>query len=193
VRPDDDQDRQFIEKILAGNPKALEPLFVKYRERIYHICYRMVFNREDAVDLTSETFLKACRAIKTFRMGSRFYTWLCRIAINASIDFLRKKGREHRVQFDEVIIDESKLDAARKPSADNPVRNLEMRELRAALVEAVNGLNEEHQSVFALYALQNLSYREIAEILDCPLGTVMSRLHYARKRLQDALQRYVKQ
>lgn len=193
MRPDDDQDRQFIEKILAGNPKALEPLFVKYRERIYHICYRMVFNREDAVDLTSETFLKACRAIKTFRMGSRFYTWLCRIAINASIDFLRKKGREHRVQFDEVIIDESKLDAARKPSADNPVRNLEMRELRAALVEAVNGLNEEHQSVFVLYALQNLSYREIAEILDCPLGTVMSRLHYARKRLQDALQRYVKQ
>ena len=192
MRADDEQDQQCVERILSGEPKALEPLFTRYRERIYHICYRMVFHREEALDLTSETFLKAFRAIKTFRKGSRFYTWLCQIAINSSIDYLRKKGRVRKVPFDEVVIDESRLDALRSLAADNPVRNLELSELRAALVEAVNELSEDHRAVFALYALQDFSYKEIAGVVGCPVGTVMSRLHYARKQLQDALRKYVR-
>jgi RNA polymerase sigma-70 factor (ECF subfamily) len=189
VRPDDGQDGKFVEEIKRGEAKALEPLFVKYRQRIYHVCYRMVYNREEALDLTSETFLRAFRAIETFKKGSNFYTWLCQIAINASIDYLRKKGRTRTVHFDEVVIDESKLDGIRRLAADNPVRKLELKELRTALAEAINDLSEDHRAVFALYALQEFSYKEIAEMVGCPIGTVMSRLHYARQRLREALMR----
>jgi len=183
------QDDVYVKRLREGQTAALEPLFVKYRERIYHVCYRIVYNREEALDLTSETFLKVLRSIGTFREGARFYTWLCQIAINTSIDSLRKKGRSPKISFDEVIFDESRLDSARKLAADNPVRDIEMRELREAMKNAIEKLSEDHKAVFSLYALQDFSYKEISDIVGAPIGTVMSRLHYARKILQEELQR----
>jgi len=186
------QDDVYVKRLREGQTAALEPLFVKYRERIYHVCYRIVYNREEALDLTSETFLKVLRSIGTFREGARFYTWLCQIAINTSIDSLRKKGRSPKISFDEVIFDESRLDSARKLAADNPVRDIEMRELREAMKNAIEKLSEDHKAVFSLYALQDFSYKEISDIVGAPIGTVMSRLHYARKILQEELLQYTK-
>ncbi len=192
MNPEKNQDDIHVKRLREGRTAALEPLFVKYRERIYHVCYRIVYNREEALDLTSETFLKVLRSIATFREGAKFYTWLCQIAINTSIDSLRKKGRAARVSFDEVIFDESRLDAARKLVADNPLRNIELREMREAMQHAIEKLSEDHRAVFSLYAMQDFSYKEIAEIVGSPIGTVMSRLHYARKILQEELLIYTK-
>jgi len=191
AHPDDNEDREWVEEILSGKTAALEPLFLKYRERIYRICYRMVFNKDDALDLTQETFLKALRAIDTFKKESRFYTWLCQIAVNAAIDFLRKKGRKRNVSFDEIVFDESRLAGVRVPGSSTPLKQIELKEMGRVVARAVNSLTEDHRAVFSLFAVSDFSYRDIAEILGCPEGTVMSRLFYARKKLQDALRQYV--
>jgi RNA polymerase sigma-70 factor (ECF subfamily) len=191
LSPDDNEDKQWVEQILAGRAQGLEPLFKKYRERIYRICYRVVFNKEDALDLTQETFLKALRAINTFKKESRFYTWLCQIAVNASIDFLRKRNRRQSVAYDEVVFDESKLSNALSRNTLQPLRNLEIKEIGRLVAEAMNALSEDHRAVFSLFALGDMSYKEIAEVAGCPEGTVMSRLFYARRKLQDALRQYM--
>jgi len=190
AHPGDNEDRKLVEEILAGRTAALEPLFVKYRERIYRICYRVVFNKDDALDLTQEAFLKALRAIETFKRESSFYTWLCQIAVNASIDFLRRKGRGPKVSFDEIVFDEAKLAAAKNP-ASTPLHQIEIKEMGRLVAHALSALSEDHRAVFSLFAEKDFSYKEIAEMLGCPEGTVMSRLFYARKKLQEALKSYV--
>jgi RNA polymerase sigma-70 factor (ECF subfamily) len=191
AHPGDNEDRKLVEEILAGRTAALEPLFLKYRERIYRICYRVVFNKEDALDLTQEVFLKALRAIETFKRESSFYTWLCQIAVNAGIDFLRRKSRGPKVSFDEIVFDEAKLAEVKNSTSINPLREVEIKEMGRLVSHALGQLSEDHRAVFSLYALKELSYKEIAEILGCPEGTVMSRLFYARKKLQEALKSYV--
>ena len=191
VRFDDNEDRQWVEQILSGRTAALEPLFLKYRERIYRICYRMVFNKDDALDLTQDVFVKVLRSIDTFKKESRFYTWLCRIAVNAAIDFLRKKVRRQKVSFDEVVFDESKLAGVRSLASPTPFRQVGLKEMGRAVARAVNSLSEAHRAVFSLFAVEEFSYREIAEMVGCPEGTVMSRLFYARRKLQEALREYV--
>jgi len=191
AHPGDNEDRKLVEEILAGRTAALEPLFVKYRERIYRICYRVVFNKDDALDLTQEVFLKALRAIDTFKKESSFYTWLCQIAVNASIDFLRRKGKGPKVSFDEIVFDEAKLAEAKNPGAANPLKQVEIKEMGRLVARALSALSEDHRAVFSLFAEKDFSYKEIAEMLGCPEGTVMSRLFYARKKLQEALKSYV--
>jgi len=189
--PGDNEDRKLVEEILAGRTAALEGLFVKYRERIYRICYRVVFNRDDALDLTQDVFLKALRAIETFKKESSFYTWLCQIAVNASIDFLRRKGRGPKVSFDEIVFDEAKIADIKSLTSSTPVKQLELKEMGRLVGHALRGLSEDHRAVFSLFAMNEFSYREIADIMGCPEGTVMSRLFYARKKLRDALKAYV--
>jgi len=180
-----------VEEILAGNTASLEPLFIKYRERVYRICYRVVFNKDDALDLAQEVFLKALRSIDTFKRESSFYTWLCQIAVNASIDFLRRKSRGPKVAFDEVMLDESKLVDLKSLGQSTPLRQLELKEMGRLVSQALAALSEDHRAVFSLFAVGDFSYKEIADMVGCPEGTVMSRLYYARKKLQDALRAYV--
>ena len=183
-----EEDFQKVEEALAGDPESYEFLFNKYRNKIYRVVYGYVYNQDDALDITQDAFLKAFQSLHTFRRKAGFYTWLCQIAINKAIDFKRKKKRRQTSQLQEFVSSE---DSAIGPSVTPPDRPVEAEELQQGFVEALDQLSEKHRTVFLLNTVENLSYKEIAEALGISIGTVMSRLHYARKRLQKLLKEYL--
>jgi len=144
-------------------------------------------NREDAQEVAQEAFFRAYRKIRSFQGGSSFYTWIYRIAVNLSIDAQRRQKRnplEFRASMDGVL--EAQNEVARDPFA-----NVQDKELGERLSQAINELTPEHKAVIVLRTLEGMSYKDIGEILGCSEGTVMSRLHYARKKLQDKLSAYL--
>jgi RNA polymerase sigma-70 factor, ECF subfamily len=188
ANPDWDEDHQLVRAVLDGDGTAYRGLVERYQGRIYAVCYGMVRNREDARDMAQEAFVKAFKNLSRFRFGASFYTWLCRIAMNVSIDHLRRQKVRRAEQFDEGI--------ATKDSAGvislahhrhSPSRDLERKRLHGRILEALDELPDEQKQVVVLREIEGLAYKEIAEIMDIPEGTVMSRLYYARKKLQKAL------
>lgn len=182
-------DAEMVEAVQAGDATAYRGLVEKYQGRIYAVMYGMVRNREDARDLTQEAFVKAYRNLHGFRADSRFYTWLYRIAMNLAIDFVRRRGRapvSAGAEEDVTLRDASRgiEDADR---IDGPRRELERKRLYGAIMDAVDELPENQKQVILLREVEGLSYKEIAEVLDIAEGTVMSRLFYARKKLQARL------
>lgn len=144
-------------------------------------------NPDDAMEVAQETFFRAYRKITSFQGQSSFYTWLYRIAVNISIDYQRRQKRsplEFRESMDEVFEQQNEV-------AKDPFSDVHDRELREKLVSAINDLSPEHKAVFVLRTLEGLSYKDIGEILGCSEGTVMSRLHYARKKLQYKLSAFL--
>ena len=153
--------------------------------------YGMVRNAEDARDLTQEAFVKAFRNLKSFRLESSFYTWLYRIAMNLAIDHTRKQKRRETKEFDEQVgTRNSEGDLSEIHRAESPRKALERKQLMAAINDALQKLPEEQRQIVVLREVQGLSYREISEVMDIPEGTVMSRLYYARKKLQKLLERH---
>ncbi len=180
-----------IEMVLAvrdGDTTAYQGLVEKYQMRIYHLVYGMVRNQEDARDLAQEAFVKAYRNLGSFRLESSFYTWIYRIASNLAIDFLRKKKRRGTSEFDEQLVSKGAdggVDEARHQVS--PAKSLERKQLYARIMDAMEQLPEDQRQVVLLRELDGLSYKDIADIMEIPEGTVMSRLYYARKRLQQLL------
>ncbi len=151
--------------------------------------YGMVQNEQDAWDLSQEGFLKAWRSIHRFKGESTFYTWLYRIMTNVTIDSLRRKGVHGEAEFDDEV-GPANIDPGSRTTpyaAPMPHRKLEQNEVRQKIDEAIAKLTPEHRAVIVMKELENLQYNEIAKILDCSIGTVMSRLFYARKKLQVLL------
>jgi RNA polymerase sigma-70 factor (ECF subfamily) len=172
---------------------AYDELIRRYQERIYATIYHMTANHEDANDLAQETFIKAYQALRSFKGDSSFYTWIYRIAVNKTINFL--KQRKHRVHMSLNDLDfnaEHDPDLVALISHKTPRRDINLSELQEKLNGAMQKLSETHRTVVALHDVQGLSHEEIGDIMDCNVGTVRSRLFYARQQLQAYLSDYLK-
>lgn len=181
-------DGELVEAVQKGDGTAYRALVEKYQGRIYAVIYGMVRNREDARDLTQEAFVKAYRNISGFRSDAKFYTWLYRIAMNLTIDFTRRRKRNPVTTVeDEVAERSSDGGVAEVHRIQSPGKALERKQLYRAIMDALEELPEQQKQVILLREIEGLSYKEISEIMGIAEGTVMSRLFYARKRLQTLL------
>lgn len=174
-------DAALVSWAATGDDGAFEELVRRYRSDVFRVCNHFVRNREDAWDLSQEVFIKAHRALGRFRGEASFKTWLLRISANACKDFFKKR-RLATVPFDERI----GSDSSPSPMA-GPGHQAQAGELGRAIEVAVDGLSAKHRTVFVLREYEGLSYEEMAEVIGCSVGTVMSRLFHARKKLQSAL------
>jgi RNA polymerase sigma-70 factor, ECF subfamily len=180
-------DWQLVEKCQAGDADAFQELVSRYHQKVYMVILGLMRNREDALEVAQETFFRAYRKIKSFQGGSSFYTWIYRIAVNNAIDAQRKQKR-NPLDFHESM---DALFEARNEVAKDPFSDVHDRELRENMVKAINELTAEHKAVIVLRTVEGMSYKDIGEILGCSEGTVMSRLHYARKKLQEKLSAFL--
>lgn len=187
--PSDAEDKKKVDEFLAGDVRAFEFLFDKYREKVYRIAYRFVRHREDALEVTQDVFLRVYRGLPKFRTNSKFFTWLYRVTANRAIDFTRSRKSRAAVEVEAQILEATASLPPGRSASPDPSAVAQERELEELLQEAVQHLSEKHRTVFLLHAMENLSYREIAEVMGSSMGTVMSRLFYARKKLQEALGR----
>jgi RNA polymerase sigma-70 factor (ECF subfamily) len=189
----DIDDLTLVERSKHEDTSAYNELVRRYQERIYATVYHMTSNHEDANDLVQDTFIKAYRALKSFKGDSSFYTWVYRIAVNKTINFL--KQRKNRVQMSLNDVDfhaENDPDLVALVSDKTPRRDLNLAELQEKLNEALQKLSEHHRMVVTLHDIQGLSHEEIGKIMECNVGTVRSRLFYARQQLQAYLSDYLK-
>lgn len=172
----------------AGDLQAFEELVRRHQRGIYTIIYNMTGNRADTDDLVQETFIRAYRSIRSFKRRSRFFTWLYRIAMNLTLSHLRKKSQNHDLDLNELSPDAAQ-DAliSRLVDPTTPDREARLRELQRRLNEAMQRLTPIHRMVVTLFDVQGLSHEEIAKIMGCKVGTVRSRLFYARQQLQAYL------
>jgi RNA polymerase sigma-70 factor (ECF subfamily) len=183
-----DPDAEMVQAVLDGDPEAYRVLVERYERRIYYVTYGMVRSQEDARDLAQDCFVKAFQNLHRFRLESKFYTWLCRIAINLSIDHLRKmKHRSHAAYDDSRSSPEGAQVVRLSSRRDNPSENVSRQQVYSQIMAAVDTLPDDQKQVLILRELEEMPYKEISEILDIPEGTVMSRLYYARRRLQELL------
>ncbi len=184
---------ELVRGARQGDLKAYDELVKRYQERIYATLYHMTSNHEDANDLAQESFIKAFQALKSFKGGSSFYTWLYRIAVNKTINFLKqRKNRTHMSLNNLDFNAEHDPDLVALISEQTPRRAAGLTELQEKLNEALMKLSESHRLVVVMHDVQGLSHEEIAEAMDCNVGTVRSRLFYARQQLQGFLADYLK-
>ena len=183
----------LVKRCQDGDSEAFDELVTRYRTRVFGMIYNMVHSEPDAWDLAQDSFVKAWKSIKRFRGQSSFYTWIYRIVMNVTIDWLRKKQiKAGGAEFDDAI-QLKEVDPASKtmPKGDAmPSEQLEQREIRAEIDKAIAQLSPEHRAVILMKEIDGMQYHEIAETLGCSIGTVMSRLFYARKKLQNLLRDY---
>jgi len=188
-----DADLDIVRKVQAGDVAAFDRLILKYRERVLGIIYNMTSNREDAADLAQDAFIKAFQSINRFQGQASFFTWLYRIAVNSTVTHLRKNRLRSFFSLESIREDDpvSKelIDALTDRAGVN--RDSFVRELQEKLNDAMQKLSINHRTVVTLFEIDGLSHQEIAEVMDCSVGTVRSRLHYAKQLLQVELQPYL--
>lgn len=185
----DTDDSVLVERCRAGDLTAFEPLVEKYRQRVWRLAYNVLRDQEEAWDVAQEAFIRAYQALPNFRGQSAFYTWLFRIVMNVATDRARSRAARGRAfgtervpeeEWDRVLIDQP-------GGKDAPDETASRGEDRERIEKALATLSEQHRAIVVLSDLEGLSYKEIADVLHIPMGTVMSRLHNARKKLRDAL------
>jgi RNA polymerase sigma factor (sigma-70 family) len=184
---------KLVKLAQGGDLSAYDELVKRYQERIYATVYHMTANHEDANDLAQEAFIKAFQALRSFKGGSSFYTWVYRIAVNKTINFLKQRKNRAQMSLDDLDINaEHDPDLVALISEKTPRREISLVELQEKLNVAMQKLSEPHRLVVTLHDVQGLSHEEIAEIMECNIGTVRSRLFYARQQLQAYLSDYLK-
>lgn len=182
----DSDDAALIERCRAGDLAAFEPLVEKYRQRVYRLAYNVLRDPDEAWDVAQDAFIRAYQALSSFRGDSAFYTWLFRIVMNVARDRARQHAARGRA-FGTERVEEADWDRALTDTGTAPDTHAAEVEERERINRALATLSEPHRAIIMLSDLEGLSYREIAEVLNIPMGTVMSRLHNARRRLREAL------
>jgi RNA polymerase sigma-70 factor, ECF subfamily len=191
-----DDDRDLVRRAQVGEQDAFRKLFERYHRRAYAVAYGVVKNKEDALDVVQDGFVKVHKHIGNFQGTSSFYTWLYRIIMNLAIDHVRRRRHARGLEYDdrvgrdgENIAGESAL-VPRILDA-NPAKTVVRKELLERIQGALDELPEYHRAVILLREVEGLSYEEMAQILGVPKGTIMSRLFHARKKMQAVLSDYM--
>lgn len=178
-------DEQLLARFVKGERQALEELFRRYRLPAYRVAYRLLSNEADALDAVQEGFVKALTHLRSFQGRSSFKTWLLRVVSNAALDLGRQRGRREALSLDLAAMHDHEGLPVQLP--DDPTLGLERADLRQLLDTALAALPEAQRRTFVLHADAGLSYREVAQVLGISIGTVMSRLYYARQKLRAFL------
>lgn len=185
-------DRELVERSRGGDTAAYSELVRRLQRKIYALVYNMTSNREDAEDLVQDVFVKAYASLKHFKGDSSFYTWVYRIAVNRTINFLKQRNRRAGVSLDNVDEgverDKAYLELVARES---PFRDTTITELQKKLNDALQTLSEKHRAVVVMHDIQGIPHDEIAKILGTSQGTVRSRLFYARQQLQNELKEFM--
>lgn len=184
----DQEDAELVDRVVRGDQGAYKTLVLRYQGKIFAVAYGILRNKEDGREVTQECFVKAYRNLPTFRRDSSFYTWLYRIAFNLALDSKRKayRTRETPISEDEHEVPDEALNTGPAP-VGNPDRHFQAMEIREKVRFAIAQLPADQRTAIVLREVEGLSYKEIADSMGCAEGTVMSRLFYARKKLQEML------
>lgn len=185
-----DEDFALLTRAQAGDLRAFDELVTRHRAKIFAMIRNMIHNEADAWDLSQEVFIKAWNALPRFEARARFSTWLYRIAHNAVYDWTRRRKIEAVGELDDGVFERERIDSSSRTTphaADAPDAAMVGGELRDKIEAALAKLSPEHREVVLLKDVQGLAYKEISEVMKTSIGTVMSRLHYARKKLQTLL------
>ncbi|HYG21386.1 MAG TPA: sigma-70 family RNA polymerase sigma factor [Verrucomicrobiae bacterium] len=181
------EDTALVRLAQKGDTSAFEELVFRHRDKIYARAYSMMRNEEEAVDLSQEAWVKGWQRLHQFQGESSFTTWMTRIVINLCLDQLRKQKRQ-RAESIELLDEEAGGVERQMPAVTvNPTERLERGELRQRIDKAMSQLSYEHRTVLILHEFEEMEYKEIAKTMDCSIGTVMSRLFYARRKLAALL------
>lgn len=187
------EDLVLVQRAQQGDVAAYDELVRRYQERVYATVYHMTANHEDAADLAQETFIKGFQALKSFKGDSSFYTWVYRIAVNKTINFLKQRKNKAHLSLNDLDLNtENDPDLVALVSDKTPRREAGLSELQEKLNAAMLKLSPVHRLAVTLHDVQGLAHEEIANIMDCNIGTVRSRLFYARQQLQAYLSDYLK-
>jgi RNA polymerase sigma-70 factor (ECF subfamily) len=176
-------DQELVRRVQAGDKKAFDLLIMKYQQRIIHVITGFVHDPVEAMDVAQEAFIKAYRALPGFRGDSAFYTWLYRIAINTSKNYLTAASRRPPVTDVDAMDATIYYDAPELKEFETPENSLMSDELKQAIHQAIKDLPEDTATAIKLREFEGLSYEEIAQAMDCPIGTVRSRIFRAREAI----------
>ena len=180
-------DIDLVKRVQKGDKKAFDPLVIKYQQRIANLVSRFIRDPDEVLDVTQEAFIKAYRALPNFRGDSQFYTWLYRVAINTAKNHLATLSRRPPQGDIEAEIAEQMDMGTRLKEQETPERLAEEADLKAVILESIDKLPEELKTALTLREIDGLSYDEIAEAMDCPIGTVRSRIFRAREAVEKAI------
>jgi RNA polymerase sigma factor (sigma-70 family) len=192
-KPRTDEDQQLVARAQSSDANAFDQLVIKYSPRLYGLIYNMTSNHEDTNDLLQDVFAKAYKAIRGFRGKSTFYTWIHSIAVNMTLNFLKKRGRRYHLSLDDVDSSiQNDKEFLEVTQTSSPVREADLSELQKRLNEAMMKLSDEHRAVVTMFHIQGMPHAEISKILRVSEGTVRSRLFYANRQLQNYLDEFRK-
>jgi len=184
-----DPDQELVTRAQEGDTRAFDALILKYGDKLYGMVYNMTSHKEDTHDLLQEIFSRAFQSLGKFRGHSTFYTWLYQIAVNLTLNFLKKRKRRSGVSLNDLDAaaqtDAALIDRTRE---GNPERQVGLIDLQRKLNAAMQKLSEPHRMVVTMFDIQGMPHGDIAKVLKVSEGTVRSRLHYAHLHLQSALQ-----
>ncbi len=186
-------DEELVQRTQEGDPSAFDVLVIRYSPRLYGLIYHMTSHHEDTHDLMQDVFAKAFRSIRGFRGKSSFYTWMHSIAVNMSLNFLKKRGRRYHMSLDDIDLHMDKNEEfIRATTGNDPRKETNLIELQRKLNEAMMKLSHDHRAVVTMFDIQGMPHGEIAKILKVSEGTVRSRLFYAHRQLQNFLEEFRK-